>query len=103
MLKSSDTVRTLLAAKELIGTPDKWCQGVMETRSKDGTRRMCMGMAINDGVYMYRPLGSSARAAWTVVEGITRRISGWSLVQFNDHATHSEVMRVLDEAIATAE
>lgn len=88
-------VDDLKAAKALIDTPEKWVKGTYE---KDGCR--CLLGALIDSTHDFGSYGAAQRAVKAEIDDVQLEIAG-----FNDlpSTTHSDVMRVLDGAIAAAE
>jgi len=93
--KITEDGKILIAIKEKINTPDKWCKDAFHT--DDG--RMCIkGALIHtiNGARVYEKLTDLA------VNRIGINISSCPIVAFNDrHGTsHKDIMDLLDEAIS---
>lgn len=111
MLKSSDTVRELIAARDRIDTPDKWCKHAL--RNSEG-QRCINGAILHMAADGYSEIPTNFVTCSAMIGIVAARLypdrvdspyGGSSTVSFNNHplTTHADVMRVLDEAIATAE
>lgn len=104
MLKSSEVALRLIAIRDKIDTPDKWCKGY--ARLDD---RMCLNTALNEvlkeqsgiaNVHAVRIPIYAAIKAWCNTNG---KLS-MTIITFNDHhtTTHKDIMCVLDTAISLA-
>lgn len=101
--KTSDILR---AAKRLIDTPDKWCQGTI-AKGKSGRP------VLRDGGYatsycMVGAVGKAARAAKfdrPILPDVFTGLGEYHPGIWNDRGgrTHAEVMQAFDRAIALAE
>lgn len=103
----------LIAAKALIDTPEKWCQGLDGYTSNEAVPLCAHGacfrravLADNDAVEY--ALRSALRAALPLVSANVRatrtREDFGTVPEFNDHpaTTHADVMALFDRAIASA-
>jgi hypothetical protein len=84
------TRETLIAARALIDTPDKWTQGTM----RQGVQRCMVGALC----------AASSGSITPTVSALRRIIGCWSLTAWNDRAdrTHAEVLAAFDKAIEAA-
>lgn len=88
------TVRDdLIAAKALIDTPEKWCQG---TATAGYGARLCAIRAAGGARYRNKDAVAALKAALPIGEK--------SLPRFNDSpdTTHADVMALFDRAIEAA-
>lgn len=102
---------TLVRARQIITPPEAWTQGEF-ARDKD----LRPVAAISDEAVCFCGFGANERAVFELFDGETRlvhenaanrllrralRLGGSSLVfsDFNDTATHAEVLAVFDKAI----
>ena len=118
--------RILIDTRDLIGTVDKWIQGIMETPT-DPPRRCLLGAIctttgidetkINDNpitaeviahlslTVQNRPDGKTKLEKFIPAKDIAQQPpsdTDW-IVGFNDYSRHDEVLHVLDTAIAASE
>lgn len=109
MLKvPSKTAQVLIDAKELIDTPDKWCQGRLENSTH--TKHCAVG-ALQKVIFgrcfvsapPYDCTGNYRAALLTLDTYLQGSIPhDWSIVGYNDHRSHADVMALFDGAIAHA-
>lgn len=105
MLTTSEVLR---AARALIDTPEKWCQGT-QGRDRNGLRddrnpvSLCMVGAckVAAGVPLPTPYGDIAHIA----DFLARATGAITPAAFNDRntTTHADVIAAFDRAIADAE
>lgn len=95
------TVEVLRAARALIDTPDKWCQG---ERGRDGSR-LCAGHAVGDaiGIGYGRATWAEGHPALVALARAMGTKTHHSVPFWNDNHTHAEVMAAFDRAIANEE
>jgi hypothetical protein len=87
------TLDILIAARQLIDTPEKWAQG--DEALLQG--RTCAGLAINrTGGYALPQTAD----AYQAVKRAARCTGVNGLVRFNDTHSHAEVLAAFDKAIA---
>ena len=96
----------LIAAKALIDTPEKWCQGG-PGEVRGGQHTVCAYIAVGYAAYF---------GAHDVYRALYRALPWWfrltaprwdqkALIWFNDRrqTTHADIMALFDRAIAAAE
>lgn len=89
---------------ELIGEPERWCQGQYHVGDENGVRQMCIAGALRTVVYgkptnnvrLRRPNCTLADAIWISLHAK----AGMSPSTFNDSHTHSDVIWLLRRARA---
>ena len=87
---TSSVAETLRAARALIDTPDKWCQGAY------GRGERC---CVKGAIWRMRTPSHTMRLAFMAL----RRVTNSTPETFNDTHTHAEVIAALDAAIAAEE
>lgn len=109
MLKSSETVNALVKTREVIPNARHWCKGV-STRGRQhcilGALGSVLGIRISDQrVRIISILNDCASRLYPDLIDPTSTNTSGRVVSFNDHpkTRHKDVLRVIDEAIATAE
>ena len=93
------TLQMLKEVKELIDTPDKWCQGsfISNVISEAGGflySKRCVTAAIIDAGETSKDMNTSY-----AVRSYLDTMIGYSLAKFNDTHTHQDVIDLLDKAI----
>jgi hypothetical protein len=101
------TVKEILVkARELIALPEHWCQGIEASDlnrpcsiNDPAANRFCLGGAVNKAGML---LGSNLDRRSDARGYILRKLTTGTITWWNDQAgrQHSEVLAVLDEAIA---
>ena len=88
----------LQAARALIDTPDKWCQG-HDREGKDGVFVKFCG---NGALAHVTNFMTSASHDYEHAYDHLANVAGTIVSSFNDTHTHAEVLELFDRAIAAA-
>lgn len=91
------TLDTLIAARDLIASPDHWCQDQLydaERNAHCALGALCYVTA-DPGVAIVAEDALDRAMAEIDPKGMINNGIGW----FNDHHTHDEVLRAFDTAI----
>ena len=100
------TIAILKAARDLIAKPENWLQG---TYAKNENGRDVSALS-HEGV-CFCAMGALLRAGWVhpsadddaVVAVLNQVPDDMLIAEFNDQATHSEVLDLFSKAISSAE
>lgn len=107
-VEENETVRILKAAREVISSPDHWCQGEYAVTA-DGQVSVSVVNPGSDKFCMIGAIASVTKQPISQVEGgeavaALRLATGTDpdrlLHQFNDSSTHTDVLAAFDRAIA---
>lgn len=97
----SEVAEVLRAARALIDTPDKWCQGQFHKDGAycaSGAIGVAAGVDIEVGCWFCHP-------AWQALADTVNAAQSGGIGSWNDRPerTHADVLAAFDRAIATAE